>query len=170
MAKNVVSNEGAFTASTKNIINDNFADFSRCTTQFDATSGTTGTTLTNVVGMVTDVLQPGVYEFEIDLGTVATTNCGLKLGLKFGTASMLTSIEYGAILGSATGIVTSRGTTSTDAASIVASTTAILKARVTGTCVVAVAGTLQLQAAQNASHSDTTSVFAGSYMKFIKRG
>jgi hypothetical protein len=54
--------------------------------------------------------------------------------------------------------------------SLAASTTAILKARITGTCVVALAGTLQLQAAQNAAHADTTSVFVGSFMKFIKRG
>lgn len=170
MAKNSVLNEGALEASTRKIINDNLVDFSRCTTTFSATSSDTGATLTNVVGLVTDILQPGTYQFEINLGTVATTNSGLKAGLKFGTASMLTSIEYEALGFAAAGLITSRGTTATDAATILGSTTAILKASITGTVIVAVAGTLQLQAAQNASHADTTSVFLGSYMKFYKVG
>lgn len=168
MAKNSVLNEGALDQSTRRIINNNLSDVSIASATLSATSSDTGTTLTNVAGMVTGSLEPGTYQFEICLGTVATTNSGLKLGLKFGTASMLTSIEYDAVGSAASSMVASRGTTATDAASILASTTAILVARVTGTAVVALAGTLQLQAAQNASHADTTSVFLGSYMKFTR--
>jgi hypothetical protein len=168
MAKNLVKNEGALDKSLRKIINDNLADVSVCTTQFDAVTGTTGTTLTNVVGLVTGTLEPGTYRFQIDLGTVATANSGLKVGLKQSVASMLTSIEYQASAGAAAAVVNSRGTTATDAASIIASTTAIVAATITGTVVVAKAGTLQLQAAQNAAHADTTSVFTGSYMEFRK--
>lgn len=170
MSRNYVVNEGALTADTKLAINQAIGDSSRSTTQFDAVTGTTGTTLTNVVGLLTDTLLPGTYKFEINLGTVATVNCGLKIGLKQGTANMLTSIEYEAVGYAAAGLVCSRGTTATDAASILASTSAILKAVVTGTVVVALPGTLQLQAAQNAAHADTTSVFVGSCMTFSKIG
>lgn len=168
MSKNTVQTEGCLDFTVRKVINNNFTDNSRCTTQFDAVTGTTGATLTNVVGLVTGTLEPGTYKFTINLGTVATTNSGLKLGLKFGTASMLTSIEYDATGFAAASMIASRGTTATDAASILASTTAILVTRITGTAVVALAGTLQLQAAQNAAHADTTSVFVGSIMEFTR--
>lgn len=168
MSKNYVTSVGALTDDTARAINSAIGDTSRCTTQFDAVTGTTGATLTNVVGLVTDTLLPGTYKYEITLGTVATANSGLKLGLKQGTASMLTSIEYQAVGFTASGLVCSRGTTATDAATILGSTTAIIRAVVTGTVVVALPGTLQLQAAQNAAHADTTSVFVGSTMTFEK--
>lgn len=162
------ANEGAFDRSAREIVNRAIADNSLCTTQFDAVTGTTGATLTNVVGMVTDALKPGTYKYKIMLGTVATTNSGLKLGLKQSVASMLTSIEYDARGYAAAGLVTARGTTATDAATILGSTTAIINAVIEGTVVVAKEGTLQLQAAQNAAHADTTSVFVGSYMEFTR--
>lgn len=157
------------TSATQWYVATNFGvgQIARASAQFDAVTGTTGSTLTNVTGLVLPVVA-GSYEIDIDLGTVATSNCGLKVGLKFGTASMLTSIEYQAMLGAAASIVVSRGTTATDAASIIASTTAILNARIRGSMIVASAGTLQLQAAQNAAHADTTSVFVGSTMKFTR--
>ncbi len=136
----------------------------RSTTQFDAVTGTTGATLTNVIGLV-ETVTPGTYRFKIHLGTVATTNSGIKVGLKQGTASMLTSIEYDSTGHAAAASVTSRGTTATDAATMFGSTTAVLRCVIEGTMVVALAGTLQVQAAQNAAHADTTSVFVGSFFE-----
>ena len=88
MAKNRVLTEGAFDYTVRKTVNENFSDVSLCTTQFDAVTGTTGTTLTNVVGMVTDSISitPGTYRFQINVHGVATANSGMKLGLKFGTA------------------------------------------------------------------------------------
>lgn len=169
MAKNSVTKEGALTADTRKVINDNLVDFSQCTTEFDVDSGTTGDTLTNVVGMVTDVLEPGTYEVEIDLTLTSTANSGLKVGLKFGTASMLTSIDVTSCAFTASGVGVARATTATDAASIQASTAAIIKCIITGRLVVALPGTLQLQAAQNAAHADNTTIRVGSFMKFTKR-
>jgi hypothetical protein len=37
-----------------------------------------------------------------------------------------------------------------------------------GTLVVALPGTLQLQAAQNASHADNTTIYTSSFMRFEK--
>lgn len=168
MAKNRVLYEGALTQDTRFTINENFADVSLCTTQFDAVTGTTGATLTNVVGMVTGSLSAGTYRFKINLAGIATANSGLKVGLKFGTASMLTSIESTAKGFTASAVAVQHSTTATDAASLFASTTAVINCVLEGTLVIAIAGTLQLQAAQNAAHADTTSVYVGSHMEFTK--
>lgn len=168
MAKNIVKFEGVLDSGARKIINDNFDDTSRCTTQFDAVTSTTGTTLTNVVGMVSESLAAGTYKFRIHIAGVATANSGMKVGLKFGTASMLTSIESSARGFTASAVAVQHSTTATDAASLFASTSAVINLIISGTLVVATAGTLQLQAAQNAAHADTTSVYVGSYMEFIK--
>lgn len=171
MAKNRVKEEGALHAKTRQIINENLADVALCTTEFVAVTGTTGATLTNVVGMVTDTLEKGAtYRFRIHLAVSSTANSGLKLGLKFGTASMLTSIQSAALGVAASAIVAANSTTATDAATLLGSTSAIINATLEGTLVVAAAGTLQLQAAQNAAHADETKVLVGSYMTFTKVG
>jgi len=173
MAKNKVIDEGALHAGTKKIINDNFVDYSQCTTEFDVDSGTTGTTLTNVAGMVTDVLKPGTYHVYIHLDCLSTANSGLKVGLKFGgdlSASMLSSLKMVSRAFTASGVGVARATTATDAASIQASTAAIINNVIEGVVVVAAGkeGTLQLQAAQNASHADNTTIYTSSFMKFTK--
>ena len=160
--------EGAFDSSVKKEVAQHIGDVSISTVEFDVDSGTTGTTLTNVAGLVSGVLEPGTYKVEIDLSVVATANSGLKVGLKFGTPSMLTSIDVNSVAITASAIASARATTATDAASIQASTAAIIKNLITGHLVVAKAGTLQLQAAQNASHADNTTIHVGSTMKFTK--
>lgn len=141
-----------------------YSDIKRQSATFSATSGDTGTTLTNLTGLVHTVV-PGTYRFTINLGTVSTANSGLKVAFKYTTA-VLTSIEYEAVGHDAAASVASRGTTATDQASLLASTSVILTAKITGTMVVATGGTVQVQAAQNASHADTTSVFLGSTSQF----
>lgn len=168
MAKNSVKFEGALTSDTRKVINDNFEDVSTVTTEFDVDSGSTADTLTNVAGLVTDTLDMGTYKFEVHLDMLSTANCGVKAAFKFGTASMLTSIRSTAKGFTASGVAVQKGTTATDAANIFASTTAVTNLVITGTLVVAVPGTLQLQAAQNASHADNTTIYVGSYMTFKK--
>jgi hypothetical protein len=168
MSKNTVKNEGALSADTRKILNDNTSDVSVASATFSATSGDTSTTLTNVAGLVTGTLEAGTYRFRIHLAGVATANSGLKVGLKQGTASMLTSIESIARGFTASAVAVQHSTTATDAASLFASTSAVINCIIEGTVVVATAGTLQVQAAQNASHADTTSVYLGSYMTFTK--
>ena len=114
------------------------------------------------------MLFRSTYRFMIHLAGVATANSGLKVGLKQGTASMLTSIESIARGFTASAVAVQHSTTATDAASLFASTSAVINCIIEGTVVVATAGTLQVQAAQNASHADTTSVYLGSYMTFTK--
>ncbi len=167
MAKNIVKYEGAFDRSVRKVVNENFADVSLVTTEFVAVTGTTGATLTNVVGAVTGVLQPGTYRFSITLPTVATANTGIKLALKWGTASMITSAQYTAKAFTASGVVVTNGTTATDAALLLDSAAGVvINAVITGVFVVALAGTLQLQAAQHTAHADETKVLVNGSMVF----
>lgn len=167
MAKNRIldSEVGAFTADTRLVCNHNFSDVSLCTTQLDVTSSTT---LTNVTGLVTDTLAAGqTYKFRIILPTVCTANNGSKFAFKFGTASMLTSIEYEAKAFTASGVAVTRGTTATDQALLCDNAASVvILVDITGVVVVAVDGTLQLQAAEHTSHADTFSVFAKAQMQF----
>lgn len=175
MAKNKVLNEGALTSDTREILNENFDDVSFCTTEFDVDSGTTGTTLANVTGMVTDVLKAGTYTVYIHLDCLSTANSGLKVAFKFGgelSASMLSSLALVSRAFTASGIGVARAVTATDAASIQASTAAIINCVIEGKIVVADGkeGTLQVQAAQNASHADNTTIYTSSFMKITKVG
>lgn len=170
MTKNRVKFEGTLNADTRKILNDNIRDISQCTTQFDAVTGTTGTTLTNVVGMVSDTLQPGDYDVDINLRVAATANCGLKAALKWGVASMITATGLAVQANSAAATANTDFTTSTDASAFVGATSAYVNVRVRGRITVALAGTIQLQAAQNAAHADTTSILTGSTMVFTPIG
>lgn len=169
MAKNKVKYEGAFIASTRKVINDNLSDISLCTTQFDAVTSTTGATLTNVVGMVTDTLAPGTYKFKLTVPCVATANTGIKMAFKWGTASMITSAEYEAKAFTASGVVVTRGTTASDQALLLDSASGVvILGEITGVLVVAKEGTLQFQAAQHTAHADTVSVYVKAQMQFEK--
>lgn len=140
-----------------------------CTTQFDAVTGTTGTTLTNIVGLTGFTLDAaGTYQFEVEISGVSTVNCGIKLGFKYTTAT-LTSLESKAVGQAAASMALSRVTSTTDQATLFGSNAAAwLGVRITGQIVVNAAGTLALQAAQNAAHADTTSVYVGSWMRLKK--
>lgn len=164
MSINRVLREGVFGADTRKVINDNMSDWSICTTQLDVTSSTT---LTNVTGMVTDTLQPGTWAFQINIPTVCTANNGSKFALKWGTASMISSIEYEAKAYTASAVAVTRGTTATDATLLCDNTSAVvIFVQITGVCVIGTAGTLQLQASEHTSHADTFSVFKNAYMEF----
>lgn len=170
MAQNKLITEGAFTSDMRKIVNDNFSDDSRCTTEFVAVTGTTGTTLTNVVGMVSGILQPGVYDVDINLMVDATTNSGFKAALKWGTASMITPTILSVVATSASAVASTLFSTSTDASAFVGATSAYVNVRIRGNITIGLAGTIQLQAAQNAAHADETKVRVGSTMKFMAIG
>lgn len=173
MSKNSLNggHEGAFDFTSRKIVNDNIADVSLCTTQFDAVTGTTGATLTNVVGLVSGVLTAGTYRFRLNLSTTATANTGIQIALKWGTAAMITSAQYTARAFTASGVVVTKGTTATDATDLLDSAAGVvIQADITGIIVVALPGILQVQAAQHTAHADTTSVLINSSMEITPIG
>ncbi len=170
MAKNKVKNEGAFIKRTRKIINDNFRDVSDCTTQLDAVTGTTGATLTNIPGMVTDVMQPGKYEFEINLIGICTANGGMNIALKQGAGMVLGTLKAAAKVYTASALAVTSLTSATDQALLVDTSAVFVAAEIKGILTVTTAGTLALQMAQDDAHADTTSIYLGSYMKFVPIG
>ncbi len=143
-------------------------DVKRCTTQFDAVSGTTGATLTNVVGLTGfSLTAAGVYVFDINISGVSTGNSGLKLGLGYTTLTA-TSIEICAQGYTASAVAVQHSTTATTGMTAFGQTAAVIAARIFGTLVVNAAGTVAVQAAQNAAHADTTSVYVGSWARFTR--
>ena len=166
MAKNRVLYEGALSNDSRLIMNHNFRDISLCKTQLDMVTGTTGSTLTDVPGMISDTLEPGVYEFVINARVIATANTGISLALKWGTAAMITAQTYQADAKTASGVVTTAGTTATDATLLLDSAAGVVvNAVIHGIFTVAIAGTVKLQAAQHTAHADTTSVYLNSKME-----
>ena len=139
-----------------------------CTTQFDAVTGTTDTTLTNVVGLTGfSLVASGVYAFDVRISGVSTANCGIKLGFKYTTLT-LTDMEAVGIGNTASAVATQHTTTASDQASLYAQTAAVIAVRIFGRVTVNAAGTLAVQAAQNAVHADTTSVYVGSSATFTR--
>jgi len=138
----------------------------RASTQFDAVSGTTGTTLTNVIGMVLTVI-PATYKYRVCLPGVATANCGIKAAFKL-TTTVLTSIEATGLAYTASAVAVQHTVTTTDQTAQIASTSAAIYTVLEGSMVVGTGGTIQIQAAQNASHTDTTSVYVGATFELTR--
>lgn len=143
--------------------------FARCTVQFDATSGTTGTTLTNVVGMSLTVGAAKTYYFCVRLPGVATANSGLKVAFKYTTAT-IAALEASSRGTTASAVVCQHTTTTTDQTSLYAATNAVLYTTIEGIITTTLGGTIQVQAAQNASHSDTTSVYVNASFELRELG
>jgi hypothetical protein len=131
----------------------------RQTAQFDATSSTTGTTFTNLTGMVQTVV-PGTYSYTVRLPGISTTNSGMRAAFKY-TGTVLSSIQNTVALRTSSNITTANSTSTTDQANLGGATAAIIYLVLEGSFVVTTGGTIQVQAAQNASHADTTSVYVG---------
>ncbi len=139
-----------------------------CTTQFNAVTSTTGATLTNIVGLTGFTLTvAGIYQFDINISGVSTANCGLKLGFGLTTAT-LTNLESVAVGHTASAVAVQHTTTATTGMTLFGQTAAVIHCRLSGRITVNAAGTLAVQAAQNAAHADTTSVYVGSWATFTK--
>jgi hypothetical protein len=138
------------------------------TTQFNAVTGTTGATLTNLVGLTGFAVQAGaVYTFELNLSGVSTANCGLKIGFKYTTATLaaLESVSQGF---TASAVACQHTTSTTDQAALFGQTAAVIAVRIVGRITVTTAGTLAIQAAQNAAHADTSSIYIGSWARLTQ--
>jgi hypothetical protein len=163
MTANAVKFEGALSADTKRSLNQYIGDTAICTSQLSVSSSTT---LVDVTGMATETLLPGTYDFEIRLITTAGASGGVKAALKQSVSGMITSISASVEGLSAAATANTTFTTTTDAASIIAATTAYVAVNVRGVVVIGASGTLKVQAAQNASNGTATTVEVRSFMSF----
>ena len=162
-------NEGAFDYGIRTKINENFTElYARpyCVRQTADVVADESTTLANLTGLVQTVIA-GTYKFKVALQALSTANGGTKVEFKYTTAT-LTSIQCESKAFTASAVAVTRFITTTDAASIIAATAANICIELEGTIVVAVGGTIQVQGAQNVSHTDETTYYAGSTFELYK--
>lgn len=145
---------------------ESVVDDNRVVRQSEDVAFTSNTTLANLTGLVLDVV-PGVYKYRAHVQSLSTANGGTKLGFRLGGA-VLSGIQNTSRAFTASAVATARTTTATDQASLQAATAANLQVILEGTFVVTTGGTVQLQGAQNASHADTTTFYAGSSLQLTK--
>lgn len=134
---------------------------------FTAASGGTGTTLTSLSGFSWNVEAGATYRFRMVIPVVTmTVNNGLKLAFKLTTAT-LTSVNLRVRSSTDTdnaGAVSVSFTTTTDQATWVAQNAVVYtNIVVDGTFVVNAAGSIAVQAAQNASHADVLTITKGAF-------
>ena len=160
---------GTETLSGKTLTNNIDANIVFCTTEFVAVTGTTGVTLTDVVGMgPLTVVAGGTYLIDCDIPCLATANSGLKLSFKYTTATM-TTFQTSAMQWTAAGALTQEAATATsDQPDITSQTAALTYVHITGRMVVNAGGTIKFQAAQNAAHADETKVLVGASMRLSR--
>ncbi len=119
----------------------------------------TTTTLQNIPGLSVPVATSGTYAFRAYLTGVSTTNGGLKLGVA--NSGSTTTVAYtGSQFNNA--VPNAATSTTTMGNAVGASTTLFTHAIIDGVTAVNAGGNLTVQAAQNASHADTTTINAGS--------
>ena len=163
-ASGISSTTGAFSGAVTGI---NVPVTKLCTSQFDATSGTTSTTLTSITGM-SQTVAVGTYKFKVRLATVSTANTGFKCAFKLTTAvlSAIDAVGTGLI---AAGSATQHTTTTTDQTLLFDTAAGVeIGVLVEGIMVFSTAGSIAIQAAQHTSHADTTSVLANSYFEMTR--
>lgn len=142
--------------------------FKRVTTEFDVDSGSSGTTLTDLVGLTDFQLAAGgVYVLELHINGTATANSGHKIALQLNTAT-LTSVGYDSQAMLAASTAFTQGTTATSPVPVHGTTSATLGLMIRAVLVVNAAGTMDIQAAQNASHADNTTVFVSSWARLTR--
>ena len=168
MPKNEVRFEGALDQGARLRINQNLRDVCVQTSTVTVNASTTNVALP---GMTTGVLEPGLYTFTVDLGCGTAAAAGIKVAFRHSVASgMLSNAEFSTQRFTASALTATRNTNMTSGNAIIATTTAVVYARVVGSFRMLVPGTLTLEAAQNASDATDTTFIVGSQMQFERAG
>ena len=130
---------------------------SRTTSNF---TKNTNDTLGNVTGLSFPIGASEVWAVEVEMQTASNASGGLKFAFTVPSGGAVTG---NVVFGAAAAVVNVR---SADLTSASGSTTATVTSRITAMVVNSTtAGTVQLQAAQNASHASDSIVYAGSFLK-----
>ncbi len=135
-----------------------------CTAQVDRA---TSTTLTNVTGCAVALLAAGTYIFKAHISGTATANGGAKAAIAGDGTLSATSFTCTGTNWNAT-TPNAKTTTTTLGTAVGAATAVLTDLNLEGVIVVNAAGVLNLQIAQNASHADTTSAYANSYLEVTR--
>lgn len=124
-------------------------------------------TLANVTGMTVQLNAGITYAFRATLPISSGSGGGVKFAFNTTDTLSFTSINLTGKFYTAAGVAVSN-TTSTTLGVAVGSTATVILAELAGSLVVNTAGTLVLQAAQNASSATTTGILVGGFLRVLK--
>lgn len=148
----------AITAAGSKLVDQIYDHDLASTAQLDKTSNTT---LALITGLSAPLVAGKTYNVEGWLSTTAGASGGLKVALVASGGLTATSARFQAFAFNGTTLVANTTVTALGS-NIVANTAVITDVFIKGSVVVNAAGTIEVQAAQNASNGTTTSVFVGS--------
>ncbi len=153
---------------------DNNATFSDQKVLRASKAFTSNVTLTDLAGFSWNVVAGGVYYFDVLLPATMTTNGGISVAFSYTQGASLASIQvltYIATASDNTTAVSSQSTTTTTQTKFLdTATAAYTYCRLEGSLVVTSGGVISVQAAQNSSHADTTTVLLGATANMIRVG
>lgn len=133
----------------------------------DATA-TSSATLASLTGFSWTLAAAATYQFDIEGKVGMTTNGGLSVAFAYTTLT-LASIIVNAFQFTASALALAQSTTTTTATKFIdQAATAYINARLQGSLVTTLGGTLAVQFAQNTSHTDTTTIYKGFRGEFIR--
>lgn len=159
MSTTPVRDVGAFTDAAKIIVNNGLGDAIYPTAQLDVVSSTT---LTNITGMSTQ-LTSGVYSINSKFAGTAGASGGWKIGFNYSNGLTLNSIDVtGFAFTASSTVFPNRVSSTTAGTAIISSTSAVTSGSIYGIINVATAGQLDIQFAQNASNSTSSTIYGGS--------
>lgn len=129
-----------------------------------ANATVTPATITGLAGLV----AVGTYRFRAVLpSTVASGTGGIAYNFLLTTA-VLSSIQYGATMTTASALQYTQGTTATSGTVIATQAAVVLNTVIEGTFTVSTAGTFTLQMAQNTSNASNSICLIGSSMELCR--
>lgn len=139
-------------------------DVYRSSASVTANATVTPQTVTGLAGSV----AVGTYRFRAVLpSTVASGTGGIAYNFLLTTA-VLSSIQYGATMKTASALQYTQGTTATSGTVIATQAAVVLETIVEGTFVVSTAGTFTLQMAQNTSNASNSVTLIGSSLELCR--
>ena len=130
-----------------------------------ASSGSTGTTFTDVPGMTWNLVKGGKYRINGSLITAANAAGGVKVAL---TATGVTSLPVIVTEGVQAAALTAQRVTAFG--SIFAATADVMRVEIDGYIEPNARGKLTLQFAQNASNAAASTLYKGSWVQVLKVG
>lgn len=126
---------------------------------------TSDTTLANITGLTRNVEAGRAYAFTATLQTTAAATGGVKFAVS-GTATA-TSISYEGVLVDSGAIVNQTRATALDTVVCASTTSTAGTCTIKGVVVIANAGTLTIQFAQNASDGGASTVLVNQFMQLV---
>lgn len=150
-------------AATQTLTNKTLTDFINggskvCTAQVDVTSSTT---LVNVTGLAVALTAGATYNFRARITGTAGASGGAKVAMVASNSLTATSVSYTAWNYNA-GTINAVTSTTTLGTAVGGANAVITDIIIEGSIVVAVAGTLNVQIAQNTSNGTATSAYINS--------